>query len=138
MLLLIFNEIYVLKALRFSKKHARLCGRGQTSYALNVIRHALRNFSKTLLYTEWIFNKNRRLIVHPNYQNKGIGTKLINQIEKYFEDEKINKYELFTGEKSQKNIYLYQKLGYKIFKTEKLSENVNIIYLEKENGRHGI
>ncbi|KMQ49538.1 hypothetical protein CHISP_3549 [Chitinispirillum alkaliphilum] len=79
-----------------------------------------------------------RLIVHPNHQNKGIGTKLMNKIEKYLEDKGIVKYELFTGEKSQKNIYLYQKLGYKIFKSEKLSDIVIIVYFEKEIARHGI
>jgi len=79
-----------------------------------------------------------RLIVHPDYQNKGIGTKLMNEIEGYFKDKHINKYELFTGEKSQKNIHLYQKIGYRIFKTEKLNDNVNIVFMEKLISMHGI
>lgn len=70
-----------------------------------------------------------RLIVSPDYQNKGIGTKLMLEIENMFRDSL--RYELFTGEKSKKNIYLYQKLGYKIYKSEKLSNNVNIVYMEK-------
>ena len=72
-----------------------------------------------------------RLIVHPEYQNQGIGTKLMNNIEKYFADKKVEKYELSTIEKSKKNIYLYKKLGYKIFKTEKMNDKVTIVYLEK-------
>ncbi|MFX1452621.1 MAG: GNAT family N-acetyltransferase [Promethearchaeota archaeon] len=44
-----------------------------------------------------------RLIVHPDFQNQGIGTKLMNEIELHFKD--IKKYELFTGHKSKK-IYI--------------------------------
>lgn len=70
-----------------------------------------------------------RLIVHPDFQNRGIGSRLLAKIEKKFKY--ISRYELFTGEKSKKNLYLYQKSGYKIFKKEKQSEKVNIVYLEK-------
>ena len=72
-----------------------------------------------------------RLIVHPNYQNKGIGTILMKKIEAHFNDLGINSFQLFTGEESKKNIYLYQKLGYQIYKTEKLSSKVNLVYLKK-------
>ena len=71
-----------------------------------------------------------RLIVHPDFQNQGIGTKLMAKIEEIFEDAK--RFELFTGHKSKKNLYLYQKLGYKIFKTKKANDRVNIVYLEKK------
>ena len=59
-----------------------------------------------------------KLIVHPDYQNKGIGTALMNSIEDYFNG--CKRYELFTGQKSVKNIYLYKKLGYKVFKEENI------------------
>lgn len=71
-----------------------------------------------------------RLMVHPDFQNQGIGNKLMVKIESIFK--KINRFELFTGYKSKKNLYLYQKLGYRPFKTEKLSENLYLIYLEKK------
>jgi ribosomal protein S18 acetylase RimI-like enzyme len=70
-----------------------------------------------------------RLIVHPAYQNRGIGTKLIDGIEQHFNE--VARYELFTGYKSTRNLYLYQKLGYKVFKEENLSERVRIVFLEK-------
>ena len=55
-----------------------------------------------------------RLIVKPEYQNKGIGTKLMEAIEQHFRFG--NRYELFTGHKSTQNLHLYQKLGYYEFK----------------------
>ena len=70
-----------------------------------------------------------RLAVHPDFQNQGIGTQLMNAIEDTFKI--CKRYELFTGYKSEKNITLYQKLGYKIFKTEKLDNSVSLVYLEK-------
>jgi N-acetylglutamate synthase-like GNAT family acetyltransferase len=71
-----------------------------------------------------------KLVVHPNYQNQGIGTKLLKEIEAKFNDAK--RYELFTGFKSEKNLYLYQKLGYKQFRTEHIHENLQMVYLEKK------
>ena len=71
----------------------------------------------------------KRLIVNPNYQNQGIGTKLMKSIEDSFKNNK--RYELFTGQKSKRNLHLYQKIGYKEFKLIPIHENLNMIYLEK-------
>ncbi|MDH2907744.1 MAG: GNAT family N-acetyltransferase [Candidatus Nitrosotalea sp.] len=70
-----------------------------------------------------------RLMVHPDFQNQGIGAKLVNAMENVFKDSK--RFELFTGNKSTKNITLYSKLGYKIFKTEKVTDQISLTYLEK-------
>ncbi|NMA34147.1 MAG: GNAT family N-acetyltransferase, partial [Clostridiaceae bacterium] len=70
-----------------------------------------------------------KLIVHPDYQNKGIGTALMKYVEDHFKG--CERYELFTGHKSEKNLYLYQKLGYGIFRKEKATENLEFVYLEK-------
>ena len=72
-----------------------------------------------------------RLIVRPDFQNKGIGTKLMNEIEEIFHE--CQKWELITGHLSKKNIKLYGKLNYKIFKTEKLTTQLDLVYLEKIN-----
>jgi len=71
-----------------------------------------------------------RLIVHPEKQNQGIGTVLTNEIERCFNG--VQRYELFTGSESTKNIHLYEKLGYHIFESEKLSEVVKLVYMEKK------
>lgn len=70
-----------------------------------------------------------RLIVHPDQQNKGIGKQLMNRIETCFE--KAGRFELFTGSKRENSIRFYQKLGYQVFKYEKLNEAVEFAYLEK-------
>jgi ribosomal protein S18 acetylase RimI-like enzyme len=72
-----------------------------------------------------------RLIVHPDFQNQGIGAKLVQDMENIFKTSK--RFELFTGHQSERNLYLYQKLGYKIFKTEKINDKVSYVYLEKKN-----
>ena len=70
-----------------------------------------------------------KLIVHPNYQNQGIGSALMAKIENIFSD--TRRYELFTGHRSLRNLYLYKKLGYKEFKREVLSNNITHVFMEK-------
>jgi N-acetylglutamate synthase-like GNAT family acetyltransferase len=73
-----------------------------------------------------------RLIVHPDYQNRGLGRQILKAIEDHFTE--VDRYELFTGEKSERNLYFYQKLGYRIFRSEKLNDRVTIVYMEKHRG----
>ncbi|MDR7074417.1 GNAT family N-acetyltransferase [Fictibacillus barbaricus] len=71
-----------------------------------------------------------KLMVHPDYQNKGIGKKLMNEIERKYEHVR---YELFTGSKSIKNITFYERLGYKGFSEKKLDREETIfIFMEKQ------
>lgn len=50
-----------------------------------------------------------RLIVDPELQGQGIGSQLLRSIEARFND--VSKFELFTGNKSEANIRLYQRHG---------------------------
>jgi GNAT superfamily N-acetyltransferase len=70
-----------------------------------------------------------KLIVHPDFQNQGIGTRLMNEIEKRFDQ--AERYELFTGYKSERNLHLYRKLGYKPFRSERATDKVTLTFLEK-------
>ena len=69
-----------------------------------------------------------RLIVHQACQNQGIGTKLLLEMEALYPDAR---YELFTSDRSSKNLFLYVKNGYKEFKREALNEVVDLVFLEK-------
>ncbi len=70
-----------------------------------------------------------RLIVHPDCQGQGIGTALMKQIEPYFGQ--AQRFELFTGHKSEHNIRLYERLGYKIFKSEDINKDLSFVFMEK-------
>ena len=70
-----------------------------------------------------------RLIVHPDHQNQGIGTQLLQSVEAAFPQAK--RFELFTGHKSARNLHLYRKLGYVAFKREPLGDAVTVVFLEK-------
>ena len=70
-----------------------------------------------------------RLMVHPDYQGRGIGKSLMHEIESRCADSA--RFELFTGDKSQGNIRLYEKLGYVMFRAQVLNDQVRLVYLEK-------
>lgn len=69
-----------------------------------------------------------KLMVHPQKQGQGIGTQLLLAIENEFPKQK---YELFTSSKSKKNMELYEKLGYKIFKEKQIGDELKFVYFEK-------
>ena len=69
-----------------------------------------------------------RLIVHPDYQNRGVGKRLMETIENEFD---ADKYGLTTGHLDEKNIYLYKKLGYEIKEREKVGEDLYFIHMVK-------
>jgi GNAT superfamily N-acetyltransferase len=71
----------------------------------------------------------KRLVVHPNHWGKGIGKALMREIEHVFGDAK--RYELYTRIDHQRTRPFYQSLGYLPFRTEKVSDLLTFVYLEK-------
>jgi ribosomal protein S18 acetylase RimI-like enzyme len=70
-----------------------------------------------------------RLIVQPAFQGQGTGTALMRHIESVFSEAK--RFELFTGHRSERNIRLYQKLGYQAFSQESATESLTFVFMEK-------
>lgn len=69
-----------------------------------------------------------KLMVHPQHRCHGYGTRLLNEVERYFPDKR---YELFTSTRSKDNIRLYQKSGYKVFKHKAVDDELQFVFLEK-------
>ena len=69
-----------------------------------------------------------KLMVHPDMQNRGIGSRLLLEIENVYQNQR---FELFTSTRSVRNIKLYEKLGYVIFKEESVSEELKFVYMQK-------
>lgn len=70
-----------------------------------------------------------KLIVHPTSQNRGLGSRLMKAIEDEYAA--VERYELFTGLEDKRNIYLYEKLGYKIFKRDRFGDSPEFVFMEK-------
>ena len=72
-----------------------------------------------------------KLIVHPQMQGNGIGTQLLTEIERACLQPR---YELFTSNKSVRNLKLYERLGYVPFESRQITPDLVFIYLEKMRG----
>jgi GNAT superfamily N-acetyltransferase len=70
-----------------------------------------------------------RLVVHPDYRRRGIGMNLLKVIETCFPA--ARRFELFTGHKSESNIRLYERVGYRAFRQERVNEKVSLVLMEK-------
>jgi ribosomal protein S18 acetylase RimI-like enzyme len=75
-----------------------------------------------------------RLSVDPALQRRGIGSALIDAIERRFPD--IDTFELFTGDRSVENLRLYERHGYRVVRTRALPGDVSLVFLRKP-GRIG-
>ena len=70
-----------------------------------------------------------KLIVHPAFENRGIGSALLAFIESHHDT--AQRFELFTGHRSLRNLHLYEKFGYREFRREKAGDRLTMIFLEK-------
>lgn len=70
-----------------------------------------------------------RLFVEPVLQGQGIGSSLLHAIEEAFPS--AERFELFTGSKSERNIGLYRRNGYEITSAKRLSDQVTIVVMGK-------
>lgn len=70
-----------------------------------------------------------RLIVRPELQGRGVGMMLMRHIEAAFPQ--VRAYELFTGSRSEGNIRLYERLGFRRIREQVLSRAVTLVFLEK-------
>lgn len=68
-----------------------------------------------------------RLIVAPEEQNQGIGKALMQDIEAAHSG--ARRFELFTGNRSSKNLALYHALGYVPFRQETLGK-ITLVFLK--------
>lgn len=69
-----------------------------------------------------------RLFVHPDRQRGGIGTRLLSEMERICPHRRC---ELFTSTRSEDNLRFYEKRGYRRFRTQEISDDLTLIYLEK-------
>ncbi len=72
-----------------------------------------------------------RLFVRPDYQNQGLGKELMLAMEQQFSD--VKAYQLYTGHKDEKNMHLYQNLGYRKIGEEVHSTSLTFVFFEKSN-----
>jgi GNAT superfamily N-acetyltransferase len=69
-----------------------------------------------------------KLIVHPDYRNHGLGSRLMTAIEEEFD---VQVYELTTAQ-LEKSIPLYERLGYQIIRREPVTDIFILIHMRKE------
>ncbi len=70
-----------------------------------------------------------RLIVHPRLQRRGLGGRLLGTIECVFSE--ATRCELFTGDRSEHNLRLYLRHGYRECRREVVSPRLSLVYLDK-------
>ena len=75
-----------------------------------------------------------RLIVHPKRQRQGLGSALLAAIEASFPH--AARYALFTGSKSEGNLRLYRRLGYREVDAREISASLTLVFLEKPGATH--
>lgn len=77
-----------------------------------------------------------KLIVHPRMQHHGLGGRLLDAIEEHFAgsagDTAAQRFQLFTGHRSEGNLRLYRSRGYVPVASEQVGPRLTLVTLEKE------
>ncbi|WP_395245063.1 GNAT family N-acetyltransferase [Agromyces sp. MMS24-K17] len=73
-----------------------------------------------------------RLVVAPDRQGLGLGTALLRAAE---QASGAHRFALFTGHRSEGNLRLYEREGYRRVRREVLRPGVELVHLEKEGSR---
>ncbi len=71
-----------------------------------------------------------KLIVDPGYRRRGLGRRLLAEVEKANPDAK--KFQLFTAASSTHNIHLYESVGYKVCRQYQDDEQAGFLMVEME------
>jgi len=71
-----------------------------------------------------------RLMVHPYFRGRGIGRRLLQEIEQAFPQ--CRRFEAKTGHRSKRNHFQLGSLGYRQFKTELFTPTITWVYFQKE------
>ncbi len=73
-----------------------------------------------------------KLMVHPDRQGEGVGTRLLAAVESAMAEICPQaRYELFTSSQSRRNLRLYARAGYRPFREEEAAPGLNLVFLEK-------
>jgi ribosomal protein S18 acetylase RimI-like enzyme len=70
-----------------------------------------------------------RLAVDPLWHGRGIGRRLLRAIEQATAP--VERYELYTGHRTDRNLRMYERAGYHRIRVEQRSPTVSLVYLEK-------
>jgi len=73
-----------------------------------------------------------RLIVAPDLQRRGIASRLMEEIETALAPA-VDRFELFTGDRSEENLALYERLGYSAFDRREVGDGVELVFMEKRH-----
>jgi hypothetical protein len=64
-------------------------------------------------------------------ENSAISQSFHHLQNKAIEEHMTDRYELFTGQRSARNLYLYQKLGYREFKRISVKDSIILVFFER-------
>lgn len=76
-----------------------------------------------------------RLVVEPSLQARGIGRALASALEACFGQ--AERFEIFTGHRSEPALHLYESLGYTRERTEYVHERLSLVFLVKKTAAGG-